>query len=84
MKRIMKAIETTGAIDDQRQLHLDAPLPIAGPSQVRVIILFPEEADINEAEWLRAAASNSAFDFLKEPAEDIYTLADGKPFYDQG
>jgi len=31
---------------------------------------------IDEMEWLRAAAANPAFDFLKEPEEDIYTLAD--------
>jgi hypothetical protein len=54
-------------------------LPIAGPSRVRVIILISEEGDIDEQEWLRAAAVNPAFDFLKEPEEDIYTLADGKP-----
>jgi hypothetical protein len=28
------------------------------------------------------AAKNPAFDFLKEPEEDIYTPADGKPFDD--
>jgi hypothetical protein len=75
-----KAIEITGTIDVQRQLILDKPLPVAGPTRVRVIILLPEEADIDEKEWLRAAASNPAFDFLKEPEEDIYTLADGRPF----
>jgi len=37
----------------------------------------------DESEWLRAAATNPAFDFLKGPEEDIYTLADGKPFHDQ-
>ena len=42
------------------------------------------ETGIDEKEWLQAAATNPAFDFLKEPEEDIYTLADGKPFYDQG
>jgi len=36
-----------------------------------------------EEEWLRAAAANPAFDFLREPQEDIYTLADGRPFNDQ-
>lgn len=81
MEVAMKAIETTGTVDDQRQLHLDKPLPIVGPSRVRVIILFPED-DIDEREWLLAAASNPAFDFLKDPAEDIYTLTDGKPFHD--
>lgn len=79
----MKAIETTGTIDEQRRLLLDEPLPIVGPSRVRVIILVDEETDIDEKEWLRAATANTAFDFLEEPEEDIYTLADGKPFHDQ-
>jgi hypothetical protein len=38
--------------------------------------------DIDEYEWLKAAARNPAFDFLNDPEEDIYTLADGKPFHD--
>lgn len=78
-----RAIETTGVVDVHRRLILDEPLPIWGPKRVRVIILLPEE-DISEEEWLRAAAANPAFDFLKEPQEDIYTLSDGRPFYDQG
>lgn len=41
---------------------------------------IPDEID--EQEWLQAAASNPVFDFLKDPEEDIYTLADGKPFND--
>ena len=84
MEIAAKAIETTGTIDAQRQLVLDKPLPVVGPTRVRVIILLPEEADIDEMEWLRAAAANPAFDFLKEPEEDIYTLANGRSFYDQG
>lgn len=79
-----KAIEITGTVDAQRRLVLDEQLPVVGPIRVRVIILLPEEADIDEVEWLRAAAANPAFDFLKEPEEDIYTLADGRSFYDQG
>jgi hypothetical protein len=42
-----------------------------------------EEGEIDEIEWLRAAATNPAFDFLKDPEEDIYTLEDGKPFNDE-
>ena len=72
-----------GTIDEQRRLQLDEPLPIVGPSRVRVIILIPEETDQTSG-WLQAGAINPAFDFLKEPEEDIYTLADGKPFHDQG
>jgi hypothetical protein len=83
MEITMKAIETTGTVDQERRLLLDEPLPIIGPSRVRVIILVLEETDITEQEWLYAASKNPAFDFLKNPEEDIYSLADGKPFYDQ-
>lgn len=79
----MKAIETTGWIDEQRRLLLDEPLPIAGPSRVRVLVLVAEEDDLEDSEWLRAASANPAFEFLQAPEEDIYTLADGKPFCDQ-
>ncbi len=80
MKAILRAIEVGGAIDEQRQLHLDTALPIAGPSRVRVIILFPDEPDMDESEWLRVARTNSAFDFLRGREEDIYGTTDGKPF----
>lgn len=83
MELLEKAIEITAIINEQNQLVLDEPLPVAGPARVRVIILLPESADINEKEWLQAASSNPSFDFLKESAEDIYTLDNGKPFYDK-
>ena len=38
--------------------------------------------DLNEIEWLQAAAANPAFDFLKDSEEDIYTFSDGRPFDD--
>lgn len=82
-----KSLEVMGTIDEQHQLHLDTPLPLSGPSRVRVIIVFPEETDVtdmDEKEWLRASEQNPAFDFLKDPTEDRYTLSDGKPFRDQG
>lgn len=41
-----------------------------------------KKAKLEELEWLKAALGNPAFDFLKDPEEDIYTLADGKPFHD--
>ena len=80
----MTAIETTGIVDDQRQLRLDAPLPIDGQRRVRVIVLVPEVNEAEEAEWVRAAATNPAFDFLKEEVENIYTRSDGRPFHDKG
>jgi len=81
---VMNAIETTGVVDAQHKLRLDKPLPIAGQSRVRVIVLVPEEADISESAWAKTAATSPAFDFLKDAAEDIYTAGDGKPFHDQG
>lgn len=40
-------------------------------------IVPPEDDDISEIEWLWAARRNDAFDFLADPAEDIYALDDG-------
>jgi hypothetical protein len=81
----VRAIETTGIIDEKSHLQLDAPLPVVGPSRVRIIVLFSEEGqeEIEELAWLQAATRNPAFDFLKDPGEDIYTLADGRPFDDK-
>ena len=84
MENAMKAIELTGTIDERGRLHLDEPVSHLGTGRVRVILLRREEGDIDESEWLRTAARNPAFEFLKDPAEDIYTLADGEPFNDQG
>ena len=39
--------------------------------------------DPTELEWLKGLARNPAFDFLEDPAEDIYSLSDGKPFRDE-
>ncbi len=77
----MNAIEANGIVDAQHQLRLDKPLPLPEQSRVRVIVLL-SELEINDAEWLKSAAANPAFDFLKDEAEEIYTQADGKPFHD--
>jgi hypothetical protein len=83
MKTIEKAIETTATINAEHQLVLDEPLPVSGPTRVRVIIFLPEQADIEEREWLKGGGSSPAFHFLKEPEGDVYSLADGRPFHDQ-
>ena len=78
----MKAIETIGTVDAQHQLHLDAPLSDLGAQRVRVIVLAPESDEPDESTWLTAATCNPAFDFLRDPAEDVYALTDGVPFHD--
>ncbi len=84
MQAATQAIETIGTIDAQHHLVLDKTLPIAGQTRVRVIILLPDDSGISETEWLHAAAANPAFYFLKDIEEDIYTLSDGRRFYDAG
>ena len=37
----------------------------------------------DEDEWLSAAALDPAFDSLRDPEEDIYTLTDGRPYRDE-
>jgi hypothetical protein len=75
----MNAIEATGTVDAQHQLRLDEPLPITGPSRVRVIVLVPESEEITERIWARTAAASPAFDFLKDASEDLYKASDGRP-----
>ena len=79
----MTAIEMTGTVDENHQLKLDGTLPITGPKRVRVIVLSPlteNPEELSELEWLKASVHNSAFDYLRDPEEDIYTINDGKPF----
>ncbi|MBN1994401.1 MAG: hypothetical protein JW953_17010 [Anaerolineae bacterium] len=79
----MTAIEMTGTVDEHHQLQLDGLLPTLGPMRVRVIVLYPINGDeVDETEWLQAAARNPAFDFLNDPEEDLYSLNDGKSFHD--
>lgn len=82
MEGPMRAVEVTGTVDEERQLRLDSSLPISGPLRVRVIVLYPVEDELDESEWLHTAARSPAFNFLKEPEEDIYSPSDGKPFHD--
>ncbi len=81
METTLTAIELTGTVNESRQLQLDDLLPIPGPKRVRVILLYSSVDEWDEKEWLHAATHSPAFDFLKDPEEDIYTLLDGKPFH---
>ena len=77
----MAAVEVSGTIE-RNHIRLDTALPISTPKRVRVLVMYNYEGNWNEAEWLQAAAHNPAFDFLNDPAEDIYSLSDGKAWHD--
>ena len=36
--------------------------------------------EISEKDWLASAMQGSAFDFLNDPVENIYTMEDGKSY----
>lgn len=78
----MKAFETMGIVDEDHQLRLDRALPLEEETRVRVIILYPLSDEIDEDEWLRAAAKNPAFAFL-HGEEEIYSLDDGETSHDE-
>jgi len=80
----MRAIEINSRTDRSGLLRFNYPLHKAD-SNVRVLILLDESEDGDEDEaglLLKAAAGNPAFDFLKDPAEDIYSLTSGEPLDD--
>jgi hypothetical protein len=67
---------------DGKHIVLDEPYDLPPNASLMVTVLPPaSDADSEEA-WLRAASSSDAFAFLADPAEDIYTKADGEPFRD--
>ena len=75
-----RAVEIDGEVGDDRTLRLALPDDVAPSAAVRVIVLFDEPGDFSEADWSAALSRNSAFDFLNDRSEDLYSLADGQPF----
>jgi hypothetical protein len=74
---MLTAIETTGTNNAGQQLLLDEELPSNAPKRVRVIVLYDENSDIAEDDWLKAASKNAVFDLLNDESEDLYTAEDG-------
>lgn len=79
----MKSIEIRTRTDKQGHLRINYPLN-KKDSKVRVIILVDEKEDDKDEEklWLNSILANPAFDFLKDEAEDIYSLTDGSSISD--
>lgn len=83
----MKAIEIRSKTDKFGHLRIDYQLD-KSEHDVRILILMDEDTSGYKSEqeeeklWMQSIAKNPAFDFLKEPSEDTYSLKDGEPFHD--
>jgi hypothetical protein len=66
---------------DGEHIVLDEPFDLPVNASL-VVTVLPTSAEMDaEDTWLRAIAASGSFDFLADPAEDIYTAADGQPFH---
>lgn len=52
-----------------------------GPVQVIAYVGEEVYEEPTEEEWTQFLLNNPAYDFLKDPREDIYTIADGEPYH---
>lgn len=77
----MKAIEINSKTDKNGHLRIDYKLN-KPEKKVRILLLLEEEQTESDDEkiWLGSISNNPAFDFLEDPAEDIYSPNDGEPF----
>ncbi len=66
-----QTFETTGTIDENGVLRVE-PFAGAPAGQVRVSIKVPTE--------VLTAMSTPLFNYWTDPAEDVYTREDGRPY----
>ena len=67
---------------DGHRIMLDEPYDLPANANLMVTVLPSSSNTDSEEGWLRAASASDSFAFLADPAEDIYTAADGEPFRD--
>jgi hypothetical protein len=67
---------------DDEHIVLDESFNLPANASLMVTLLPSASDTDSEDAWLRATAFSEAFAFLADPAEDLYTAADGEPFRD--
>jgi len=72
MLRTLEAV-----IDEQGRIQLLEPAALIRGQRALVTLL---EDEPGEAEWLAGASHSAAYAFLKDPAEDLYSLEDGHEY----
>ncbi len=76
--KTMEAIEKIVQFDEDGNTTLKLGKHFS-KKNAKIVVLIKDD-EITENEWLSFAMSAGAFDFLKDPSEDIYTMEDGKPY----
>ena len=74
----MEAFEKIVHFDEEGNLLLQLGKDFS-KKEAKVVVLIKDD-EITEKEWLSVAMKSGAYDFLKNPAEDIYTMEDGVPY----
>ncbi|NOY95408.1 MAG: hypothetical protein GXO81_03330 [Chlorobi bacterium] len=79
----MKAIEINSKTDKNGHLRIDYQLD-KSERNVRILILLEDDlSELDEEKlWMDSISKNPAFDYLNDPAENIYSLEDGEPYND--
>ncbi|MGO8753104.1 MAG: hypothetical protein ACLQNE_44745 [Thermoguttaceae bacterium] len=72
----MNMVKLSGNVDENRRLSVQVPVSIC-PGPVTVLV-FPVPQDDEANVWTAGIALEWADD-LRDPDQDIYTLADGEP-----
>lgn len=73
----MKTIELIANVDEQHRLSVEVPTDVK-PGPVKIVLALPTDTEEEEGWWQEAISEIWAADW-SDPAEDIYTLEDGKP-----
>ena len=78
----MRAIEIVSKTDKTGLLKINYKLD-KSESNVRVLILLDDDNEQEDEKlWMRTISRNPAFNFLNDPAEEIYSSNDGEPLND--
>ena len=73
----MRTVQVTGHVDEHHRLSAEVP-DVIPPGPVTVSVVLESDEDEAGTAWVSGVAREWA-DELKDPRQDIYTLADGEP-----
>ncbi len=75
----MSTNKYSAVINEKAELHLTLEADMKN-KRVNVFIISDDDEDLSLHELNMLLKGNPVYDFLNDPAEDIYTIHDGKPY----